>query len=121
MFESLYGSAWHHPGSFWLISGLFLAALVLQRPRQGGEARILWWLTLLLLAEISLDAWITTDSWSPLPNDSMVKGNLAIAFVIAGDQRYVIRGRVGANRMTENYFTLWDPNMGTVDARQECR
>lgn len=33
---------------------------------------------------------------------------------ISGGERYEIRGRVGANRMTENYFTLWDPNMGTV-------
>lgn len=33
---------------------------------------------------------------------------------IAGDERYVIRGRVGPNRMTENYFTLWDAHMGTV-------
>lgn len=33
---------------------------------------------------------------------------------ISGDERYVIRGRVGTNRMTENYFTLWDANMGTV-------
>jgi len=34
---------------------------------------------------------------------------------ISGDERYEIRGSVGANRMTENYFTLWDENMGTVD------
>ncbi len=34
---------------------------------------------------------------------------------ICGDERYEIRGRVGAHRMTENYFTLWDANMGTVD------
>lgn len=34
---------------------------------------------------------------------------------ISGDERYEIRGRVGADRMTENYFTLWDENMGTVD------
>ena len=33
---------------------------------------------------------------------------------ISGDERYEIHGRVGTNRMTENYFTLWDPNMGTV-------
>ncbi|MBJ7338375.1 hypothetical protein [Mycolicibacterium sp.] len=33
---------------------------------------------------------------------------------ISGDERYAIRGRVGENRMTENYFTLWDANMGTV-------
>ena len=34
---------------------------------------------------------------------------------ISGDERYEIHGRVGENRMTENYFTLWDPNMATVD------
>jgi hypothetical protein len=33
---------------------------------------------------------------------------------ISGDERYEIRGRVGQHRMTENYFTLWDANMGTV-------
>jgi len=34
---------------------------------------------------------------------------------ISGDERYEIRGRVGPGRMTENYFTLWDAHMGTVD------
>jgi hypothetical protein len=34
---------------------------------------------------------------------------------ISGDERYEIRGRVGAHRMTENYFTLWNTHMGTVD------
>jgi len=34
---------------------------------------------------------------------------------ISGAERYVITGRVGAHRMTENYFTLWDAHMGTVD------
>src|SRR4051794_34963846 len=34
---------------------------------------------------------------------------------ISGDERYVIRGRVGEHRMTENYFTLWDPSMLTLD------
>ncbi len=34
---------------------------------------------------------------------------------ISGDERYEIRGRVGQHRMTENYFTLWDAHMGTVD------
>jgi hypothetical protein len=33
---------------------------------------------------------------------------------ISNDEHYEIRGRVGQNRMTENYFTLWDANMGTV-------
>ncbi|TFV57460.1 hypothetical protein E4P42_15010 [Mycobacterium sp. PS03-16] len=33
---------------------------------------------------------------------------------ISGAERYEIHGRVGANRMTENYFTLWDADMGTV-------
>ncbi len=34
---------------------------------------------------------------------------------ISGDERYEIHGRVGDHRMTENYFTLWDAQMGTVD------
>jgi len=34
---------------------------------------------------------------------------------ISGGERYVIRGRVGERRMTENYFTLWQENMNTVD------
>jgi hypothetical protein len=34
---------------------------------------------------------------------------------ISGEERYVIRGRVAERRMTENYFTLWDPKMNTVD------
>jgi len=34
---------------------------------------------------------------------------------VSGDEKYRIHGRVGEHRMTENYFTLWDPNMGTVD------
>jgi len=34
---------------------------------------------------------------------------------ISGGQRYVLRGRVAERRMTENYFTLWDPKMNTID------
>jgi hypothetical protein len=34
---------------------------------------------------------------------------------ISGDERYVIRGRVPERRLTENYFTLWNAHMGTVD------
>jgi len=34
---------------------------------------------------------------------------------ISGEERYELRGRVGEGRLTENYFTLWDQNMGTVD------
>lgn len=34
---------------------------------------------------------------------------------IDGAERYVIRGRVPERRLTENYFTLWDAQMGTVD------
>ena len=34
---------------------------------------------------------------------------------ISGDEKYRITGRVGRNRMTENYFALWDDKMGTVD------
>ncbi len=34
---------------------------------------------------------------------------------ISGDEKYRIHGRVAERRMTENYFTLWDPGMNTVD------
>jgi hypothetical protein len=34
---------------------------------------------------------------------------------IDGAERYVIRGRVPGHRLTENYFTLWNAHMGTVD------
>jgi hypothetical protein len=34
---------------------------------------------------------------------------------ISGDERYLIHGRVAEHRMTENYFTLWDASMNTVD------
>jgi hypothetical protein len=34
---------------------------------------------------------------------------------ISGAERYLIHGRVHEHRMTENYFTLWDASMNTVD------
>jgi hypothetical protein len=34
---------------------------------------------------------------------------------ISGAERYRIHGRVPEQRLTENYFTLWDENMNTVD------
>ncbi|MBW2418748.1 MAG: hypothetical protein JRH19_09390 [Deltaproteobacteria bacterium] len=34
---------------------------------------------------------------------------------ISGSERYEIHGRVAERRMTENYFTLWDEKMNTVD------
>src|SRR3954451_20791382 len=34
---------------------------------------------------------------------------------ISGEERYELRGRVGPGRLTENYFTLWDQQMGTID------
>lgn len=34
---------------------------------------------------------------------------------ISGDEKYLIHGRVAEHRMTENYFTLWDAKMNTVD------
>jgi hypothetical protein len=33
---------------------------------------------------------------------------------ISGDERYVIRGKVSETRLTENYFSLWDPKMNSV-------
>lgn len=34
---------------------------------------------------------------------------------VAAGERYEIRGHVGETRMTENWFTLWDPDMATLD------
>lgn len=34
---------------------------------------------------------------------------------ISGAQRYRITGRVPEKRLSENYFTLWDRQMGTID------
>jgi hypothetical protein len=34
---------------------------------------------------------------------------------VSGAERYRIHGRVAERRLTENYFTLWDAKMGTVD------
>ena len=34
---------------------------------------------------------------------------------ISGAERYVIRGRVPERRLAENYFTLWDATMNTID------
>lgn len=34
---------------------------------------------------------------------------------ISGSERYRIHGKVRANRLTENYFTLWKENFDTVD------
>ena len=34
---------------------------------------------------------------------------------ISGSERYVITGKVPDPRLTENYFTLWNAHMGTVD------
>lgn len=34
---------------------------------------------------------------------------------IDGNERYLIKGKVPEKRLTENYFTLWDSEMGTVD------
>lgn len=34
---------------------------------------------------------------------------------ISGSERYLIHGKVASQRMTENYFTLWDQGFDTVD------
>ena len=34
---------------------------------------------------------------------------------ISGDERYLIHGRVREERLSENYFTLWEENFNTVD------
>ncbi len=40
---------------------------------------------------------------------------------ISGDERYRITGRVAPSRLPENYFTLWDKQMNTVDVLDGSR
>lgn len=40
---------------------------------------------------------------------------------ISGNERYRITGRVAESRLPENYFTLWDPNMNSVDVLNGSR
>ena len=56
------------------------------------------------------DLWIPGSRWGIDNPDSIYR-----VIPISGDERYMIRGRVAERRMTENYFTLWQENMNTVD------
>lgn len=61
--------------------------------------------------EHDVDAWrVPGTRWGIDNPDSVYR-----VIPISGAERYEIRGRVGAHRMTENYFTLWNAHMGTVD------
>ena len=66
--------------------------------------------TITRLAHPVGDAHIPGTRWGIDNPDSIYR-----VIPISGDERYLIHGRVAEKRMTENYFTLWDDKMNTVD------
>ena len=66
--------------------------------------------TITRLAHPAGDREIPGSRWGIDNPDSIYR-----VIPISGDEQYRIHGRVGERRMTENYFTLWDEKMNTVD------
>jgi hypothetical protein len=66
--------------------------------------------TITRLAHPVEDQWIPGSRWGIDNPDTIYR-----VIPISGAERYRIHGRVGERRMTENYFTLWDEAMNTVD------
>ncbi|MBM4376889.1 MAG: hypothetical protein FJ095_17540 [Deltaproteobacteria bacterium] len=87
MFESIYGSPYHHPYFFWA-AGLPVLVGLLAWARLGSHRIVhLRWLLPLFQVAILLDAWLTAPT-SPLAGT--VAQNVAIAFVVLGDARYFL-------------------------------
>ncbi len=86
---TLYESAWHIPGTPWLVSLAFLALLARSpAPRRGLFAS--------LAALIALDAWLN-GPLTPLASASgAVRTGVALVFVLAGDLRYFLVAELGA-------------------------
>ncbi len=91
LWQRLYDSAWHQPGSE-LLLGLVALALAARWIVAGGRARspfLSAWLGLFGV-EILLDAWLTSPHSPLLPDHGGLVGSLAIAFVMLGDARYYV-------------------------------
>ncbi len=67
-------------------------------------------ITITRLAHLVGDLQIPGSRWGIDNPDSIYR-----VIPISGDEEYRIHGRVAERRMTENYFTLWDEKMNTVD------
>ena len=91
LWQRLYDSAWHQPGSE-LLFGFIALALVARWIVAGGRARspfLAAWLGLFGV-EILLDAWLTAPHSPLLPDHGGLAGSLAIAFVLLGDVRFYV-------------------------------
>lgn len=66
--------------------------------------------TITRLAHRLGDAVVPGSRWGLDNPDSVYR-----VIPISGDERYRITGRVPETRLPENYFTLWDEKMDTVD------
>jgi hypothetical protein len=87
VFESIYGSPYHHPYFFWAAGLPFLAWLLAWARRAGPESSNLGWLLPAFQVAILVDAWLTAPT-SPLTG--ALAQNVAIAFVVIGDARYFL-------------------------------
>lgn len=86
---TLYESAWHIPGTPWLVSLAFLALLVRSPGRRRG-------LFASLALVVALDAWLN-GPLTPLGGASgAVKTTVALVFVLAGDFRYFLVAELAA-------------------------
>ncbi len=108
MFESLYGSPWHHPYFFWAFGGPLLGlfawrALTSEAPRARALAALLAAFQLGILA----DAWLNAPKLSPLSGGTAEA--VAIAFVILGDARFFLlleRFGRGQTRLRASVYAL---------------
>jgi hypothetical protein len=82
LFESLYQSAWQHPGIAFIAASSFLLLFASRRSFLSG-----W--TAIFLFEIVADAFVT-GKLSPVAHGSELEKTLGITFVILGDFRYFL-------------------------------
>ncbi len=89
MFETIYGSSWHQPYSFWAVGGPMLALLLLRvRATAYSEAARFGALLVAFQLAILADAWLT-GPLTPI-KDSGLAESASIAFVILGDFRFFL-------------------------------
>ena len=91
LWQRLYDSAWHQPGSE-LLFGFIALALAVRWIVAGGRTRspfLSAWLALFGV-EILADAWLTSPHSPLLPAHGGLVGSLAIAFVMLGDVRFYV-------------------------------
>jgi hypothetical protein len=91
----------------WAFEEVMFAAIVWSLNQDPLYPRVV---TITRLAHELLGRAVPGTRWGLDNPDSVYR-----VIPISGAERYRIHGRVPEQRLTENYFTLWDANMNTVD------